>query len=647
MILRSFTSNMGSRARIRILLAGMVLSSLACVGQSTPGATPPSAPHATINTTSDGRRYVTSDWVGISILLPPDWRIAREEPPSPGKPSTVILNLPQTFATVELNHMVFESSAELFQKTMELGFEKISDSFQKISEASVQRDGREGSRMQCLVTRRGIRSKVMMELFTDGKDHWMISASASDEVFEKYRDLFDRMLQSVRFTALAAAPAGKDAAADAFSSGQYAFNHGDLAEARSQLERAAKLAPASATAWILLGRTYLRLDDNLRAEEAFRKVIQLKPQDEWGYNNLGVALMNQDKLDEAKQSFQKQIEIAPKESLAYRNLGRLFLKQGNYPEATKNMEMAAELDPKTAETQTLLGDVYLAQSQDQKALSAYRNAVSLSPRPGTWNEIAYKLALRGTELPLAEQYVTSAIAVENAEVLTSPIDRLGERDLAKTESMADYWDTLGWVYFRQDKLQDAERFIRAAWLLNRNAVLADHLGQVEEKLGKTADASQSYAYALAMGRDKTLEDEFKPDEVRQRLVKLTGNEKAAASAIEKAKADLVALGSSPLAYSPAEEWERSFLVSLRPGPMVEQVSPISPSDVPPQAMEALKQAHYPIAFPDAAQTRLNLEVRVNCPGQKKDCRLKVLTPHEAWRKEVSSPLINTTQGQGK
>jgi hypothetical protein len=49
---------------------------------------------------------------------------------------------------------------------------------------------------------------------------------------------------------------------------------------------------------------------------------------------------------------------------------------------------------------------------------------------------------------------------------------------------AKTWDTLGWVNFRMGHLDQAEKFLCAAWSLTQERSVADHLQQVYEKEGK-------------------------------------------------------------------------------------------------------------------------------------------------------------------
>jgi hypothetical protein len=66
---------------------------------------------------------------------------------------------------------------------------------------------------------------------------------------------------------------------------------------------------------------------------------------------------------------------------------------------------------------------------------------------------------------------------------------------------------LGWILFREGKLEEAQPLIAAGW---RNALLpesGDHLGQVLEAMGKKQDALSAYRLAAASSDGKNAEPE--------------------------------------------------------------------------------------------------------------------------------------------
>ena len=151
--------------------------------------------------------------------------------------------------------------------------------------------------------------------------------------------------------------------------------------------------------------------------------------------------------------------------------------------------------PTIAGLQVSLGDAYLNLGQDDKALAAFDRAIEISATPLVWNNIAYQLSLKNTHLDKAQQYAESAVAATAAGLRNLSLDQLNQRDLALVPSLIAYWDTLGWVFYAEGKLDKAEKYVSAAWGLGHHGEVGDHLGQIYEKRGEKEKAISTYALA--------------------------------------------------------------------------------------------------------------------------------------------------------
>ena len=184
------------------------------------------------------------------------------------------------------------------------------------------------------------------------------------------------------------------------------------------------------------------------------------------------------------------------------------------------------LRPNDAFLQINLGDAYLNAGQDDKALEAFDRAIDLSASPAVYNNIAYQLTLKNAHLDRAQQYAQSAVDATEVASRNLTLDQLSERDLGIVQSLAAYWDTLGWVYFGRGNLEKAEKYIEAAWALDQHSDVADHLGQIYEKQKRKQDALRAYAMAMSAPRPSA--------ETRARLVAIAGSEQKAKAAAENA-----------------------------------------------------------------------------------------------------------------
>ncbi len=118
------------------------------------------------------------------------------------------------------------------------------------------------------------------------------------------------------------------------------------------------------------------------------------------------------------------------------------------------------------------------------------------------NSIAYELAEKKTGLSEALQYAEKAVREEEEESSKIQVAQLEIQSLGVTDRLAAYWDTLGWVHFGLGNFDEAEKYLKAAWIVTQEADTGEHLGQVYEKLGKKQQAARSYGLALeVLGRN--------------------------------------------------------------------------------------------------------------------------------------------------
>src|SRR5207248_6713032 len=100
------------------------------------------------------------------------------------------------------------------------------------------------------------------------------------------------------------------------------------------------------------------------------------------------------------------------------------------------------------------------------AESAFRRVLDRDPENATaLNYLGYMLAERGERLDESVRYLKKALQIEPEN--------------------GSFLDSLGWAYFKSDKLDLAEENLRrAADQLKNNAVIQEHYGEVLFKLGR-------------------------------------------------------------------------------------------------------------------------------------------------------------------
>lgn len=406
----------------------------------------------------------------------------------------------------------------------------------------------------------------------------------------------DRTLTFNRTTAPpAAAAAAANANTDALhETGMQAIEAGDGRGAVRAFRRVVELAPRHQYAWNNLGRAYLMLGKLDSAEVAFRKQIEINPFDQWAHNNLGLVLRREGRKNEAAAAFRKQIEVNPVDQYAYENLGRLLVDMHQDSAAASALEQAVSVTPNDTALYVLLGSTYLRLNRGSDALGAFQRAVALSPTPEMWNNVAYSLAEQRVELDTAEVYARRAIDATEAILRDFSLEDAGMREVLAVNSLGSYWDTMGWIYFGRGELAKAERYVRAAWLLNERSLIGEHLGQIQVRLGKSSDAIHTYALAMhGMMPSPTL---------RGRLVKqLGGSEREADRRIELARQESTKLKTVRLANALGEDVSGQVQLLIAPGPSaarVEDVRVVSGSGRLERLKPAIRAAKVDVVLPE-------------------------------------------------
>jgi tetratricopeptide (TPR) repeat protein len=402
-----------------------------------------------------------------------------------------------------------------------------------------------------------------------------------------------------------------DASADdLFEAGAAALKAGNTRGAIPLLQRATELQPQHKRAWDELGLAYMQAHKFEEAAAAFQKQAQANPSDERAHDYLGVALLQLHRDDDAADAFRKQIELQPLDPVAHAQLGNLLLAERRYSDAAPELEKAVVLSPDNAALEIQLGVAYLNIGDKTKAVASFEKATQISPSAGIRNEAAYALAEQGTELDRAQHYAESAIHMTAAQLEKSDLGHLAQSNLAETNDIGAYWDTLGWIYFRKGDLARAERYVRAAWLLTQDGEVGDHLAQIYQKEGAKQRAIQQCALALATGSPSS--------DTRARLMLMLGGNAQMDDLVKAARPELETLRTFPVRLSASENGSADFLIALSPSGAKGSSAPVDAarflggSESLRKFENTVKQIDFGGVFPDATPMKLVRQGTLTC-----------------------------------
>lgn len=397
-----------------------------------------------------------------------------------------------------------------------------------------------------------------------------------------------------------------------------AYLEHDLYGALEDSQRAVKLAPNSAEAWFSVG--ILRFDLNRRGEgeSALRHAIKLNPKDPRAYAALAFFLARNLRRQEAIQVWSSLLKNDPDNVQALSGLGSLLLLQKKYAEALTALESAASENPRSEFVQIQLGHAALGAGKFHEGITALEAAVKLRPVPQILNDAAFYLADYGFDLPEAQGFVERAVREDEAKAAKISLTDLCEDDLTVMNELGAFWDTLGWVYFREGKLAEAKNFLEAAWSLVQRRDIAVHLGQLDEKLGMKRAAIHMYALANAC-----------PDSARgdtnPELARLAPDEGKRRAEVERARDELSEMRHVKLGRVLNSDQSAEFWVLFSRGPNIDGVKFASGASQLRPASKLISKVHFRVVFPDDMPLKILRRGILVCEGML-GCDFTLLTP---------------------
>jgi tetratricopeptide (TPR) repeat protein len=285
--------------------------------------------------------------------------------------------------------------------------------------------------------------------------------------------------------------------------------------------------------WAQLGFVRQELGNHDGAVEALGKAKALSAEDPRYEAAFVQVLFLADRVDEAEKAYLEAIRRFP-ESDSLNVLGaQIAYEQGRKQESLKKLLGMARLKPgnptltgavvdlyqrekrfgdgevfllevmeKTAESESLLfqlGAMLERQKKYDEAEEAFKKVLEMNPgNSAAMNYLGYMLAEKGVRLEESLDYIQRAVALD-------PYN-------------GAYLDSLGWVYFKLDKLDLAEEnIVKAIGRLRTTGVVYDHLGDVYYRKGKREDAIRSWRKALEQD-----DDELEADEVKRKIDRALG-----------------------------------------------------------------------------------------------------------------------------
>ena len=283
-----------------------------------------------------------------------------------------------------------------------------------------------------------------------------------------------------------------------------------------------------------LGRVYREAQNYPAAIEAYREMAKLGPDSRNRAEMLLIDAYREDRdLDQAIAETKKALVDSPNDKNLTVTLAMLYgekrdpdqatkllqpLLQGNgndveiyldiaqvqerdreYPQAEESAQKAEQLaqaEPDKEMVWFMLGAIYEREKKFDSAEQQFRKVLDQNPNNSeVLNYYGYMLADRGVRLEEATNLVQKAVGQE--------------------PNNGAYLDSLGWAYYKQNKLAEAEEYLRKA--VDREShdpTILSHLAEVYVKMGQTERAAELIERSLSEWQ-KAVPADYDDDKVNE------------------------------------------------------------------------------------------------------------------------------------
>lgn len=258
---------------------------------------------------------------------------------------------------------------------------------------------------------------------------------------------------------------------------------------------------------LLIMDTYRQARDLPKALQSGKEAIAKYPDDSSIRSSLAMMLGEAQQPDEAIKLIQAGLKGGSGDRETYLSYAQIYERSHRFAEAETAARKAESLAVQPADNELawlILGAIFERQKQYEKAEEEFKKVIDVNPKNAmVLNYYGYMLADRGIRLDEARDLIQRALDQE-------PFN-------------GAYLDSLGWAYYKQNKLDQAELTLRkAVERESHDPTIREHLGDVLAKQGRTDLAVVEWEKSLNEWR-RSLPADLEEDKVAEVEKKLSQN----------------------------------------------------------------------------------------------------------------------------
>ncbi|HKE35147.1 MAG TPA: tetratricopeptide repeat protein [Candidatus Acidoferrum sp.] len=251
--------------------------------------------------------------------------------------------------------------------------------------------------------------------------------------------------------------------------------------------------------------TYRAAKDLPRALQTGKEAMAKYPADPGIRTSYALLLGENSQTDEAVKILRAQLHGDTADRDTYLNIAQVYERGRRYKEAEEAARAAEGLPGQPRDNEMvwfLLGAIYERQKLYDKAEEQFKKVLVVNPKNApVLNYYGYMLGDLGIRLDEAQALV--------------------ERALKEEPYNGGYLDSLGWIYFKENRTADAEAVLRKALAREgHDPTIHSHLGDVYAKRGRQDLAAGEWEKSLAEWR-KSLPGDVESDKVAELEKKLS------------------------------------------------------------------------------------------------------------------------------
>ena len=403
--------------------------------------------------------------------------------------------------------------------------------------------------------------------------------------------------------------------------------------ARSTLNEAKKLDPHQQGLWTEYGELDSVSNPTLAIAD-FKREIEQHPENLPAYKRLSALYESQSMWPEAERTIQQWAKANPADPEPLASLGELQMAQHKYNEAETLFTAAMLLGKQQDELKLRFAGAQLKAGDTQAGEATLLALLASSDDVHVLNRAAYELADAGLELAASEASSRKAVDKLEKQAAGATISHATDADFANLVVLAENWETLGWIYYKEKKLSLAESYVRSAWLLSPQAATVAHLAAIYDAEGKRPESLTAYRQTVTLMQKgyvpPALAGRLRTAESRVTALRAAGVKEKSTAPIPLGNDEFAALQTYAIPSPLDGVYASADLLLLMGDNRVEEVGFLRGSDVFKKAVPALLAATYRAPLPTGSKATVLRRGYMMCAPQPGTCTL-VLKPASAAR----------------